>query len=127
MKKKYLMRQKYILSASVGITKSHLGQFFEGRKSSGRKIRMFFQKYFQTIVCMYLCMMLNALQKLLKIIDYVNLKITITYKSRLTQKKLHKKTDAIFSIYGRNGINPWHFFLNSQLGLSRSLRPKEAA
>ena len=36
---------------------------------------------------------------------------TITYKSRLTQKKLHKKTDAIFSIYGRNGINPWHFFL----------------
>ena len=36
---------------------------------------------------------------------------TITYKSRLTQKKLYKKTDAIFSIYGRNGINPWHFFL----------------
>ena len=25
---------------------------------------------------------------------------TITYKSRLTQKKLYKKTDAIFSIYG---------------------------
>ena len=36
---------------------------------------------------------------------------TITYKSRLTQKKLHKKTNAIFSIYGKNGINPWHFFL----------------
>ena len=35
---------------------------------------------------------------------------TITYKSRLTQKKLHKKTDAIFSIYGKNGIIPWHFF-----------------
>ena len=35
---------------------------------------------------------------------------TITYKSRLTQKKLHKKNDAIFSIYGKNGINPWHFF-----------------
>ena len=35
---------------------------------------------------------------------------TITYKSRLTQKKLHKKTDATFSIYGRNGINPWDFF-----------------
>ena len=35
---------------------------------------------------------------------------TITYKSRLTQKKLYKNTDAIFSIYGRNGINPWHFF-----------------
>ena len=31
---------------------------------------------------------------------------TITYKSRLTQKKLHKKTDAIFSIYGKNGIIP---------------------
>ena len=31
---------------------------------------------------------------------------TITYKSRLTPKKLYKKTDAIFSIYGRNGINP---------------------
>ena len=31
---------------------------------------------------------------------------TITYKSRLTQKKLHKKNDAIFSIYGKNGINP---------------------
>ena len=25
-------------------------------------------------------------------------------------KKLHKKTDAIFSIYGKNGIMPWHFF-----------------
>ena len=31
---------------------------------------------------------------------------TITYKSRLTPKKLYKKTDAIFSIYWRNGINP---------------------
>ena len=31
---------------------------------------------------------------------------TITYKSRLTQKKLHKKTNAIFSIYGKNGIIP---------------------
>ena len=31
---------------------------------------------------------------------------TITYKSRLTQKKLHKKTDGIFSIYGKNGIIP---------------------
>ena len=38
---------------------------------------------------------------------------TITYKSGLTQKKLHKKNDAIFSIYGKNGINPWHFFLFS--------------
>ena len=38
---------------------------------------------------------------------YIN---TITYKSRLTQKKWHKKTDAIFSIYGKNGIIPWHFF-----------------
>ena len=35
---------------------------------------------------------------------------TITYKSRLTQKKLHKKNDAIFSIYEKNGIIPWHFF-----------------
>ena len=35
---------------------------------------------------------------------------TITYKSKLTQKKLYKKTDAIFSIYGKNGIIPWHFF-----------------
>ena len=35
---------------------------------------------------------------------------TITYKSRLTSKKWHKKTDAIFSIFVRNGINPWHFF-----------------
>ena len=34
----------------------------------------------------------------------------ITYKSNLTQKKLYNKTDAIFSIYGKNGINPWHFF-----------------
>ena len=25
-------------------------------------------------------------------------------------KKWHKKTDAIFSIYGKNGIIPWHFF-----------------
>ena len=41
---------------------------------------------------------------------------TITYKSRLTQKKLHKKTDAIFSIYGKNGINPWHFFFEFSLG-----------
>ena len=43
---------------------------------------------------------------------------TISYKSRLTQNKLYKKTDAIFSIYGRNGINPWHFF-------EFSLRPFE--
>ena len=26
-------------------------------------------------------------------------------------KKIVQKTDAIFSIYGRHGINPWHFFL----------------
>ena len=50
---------------------------------------------------------------------------TITYKSRLTQNKLHKKMDAIFSIYGKNGIIPWYFFLNSHLGLSRSLRLNE--
>ena len=31
---------------------------------------------------------------------------TITQKSRLTPKKQHNKTDAIFSIYGRNGIIP---------------------
>ena len=37
--------------------------------------------------------------------------ITITYKSRLTQKKLYKKTDAIFSVYGKKGIIPWHFLL----------------
>ena len=30
----------------------------------------------------------------------------ITYKSRLTPKKCHKKPDGIFSIYGRNGITP---------------------
>ena len=41
--------------------------------------------------------------------NWINL-YTITYKSRLTQKKWHKKTDAIFSIYGKNGINPWIFF-----------------
>ena len=35
---------------------------------------------------------------------------TITYKSSLTQKKMYNKTDAIFNIYGKNGINPWHFF-----------------
>ena len=35
---------------------------------------------------------------------------TITYKSSLTQKKLYKKTNAIFSMYGKNGIIPWHFF-----------------
>ena len=35
---------------------------------------------------------------------------TITYKSRLTQKKLHKKTDAISSIYGKNRMIPWLFF-----------------
>ena len=34
---------------------------------------------------------------------------TITYKSRLTQKKLHKKTDAIFSEGGRFSVAmlPW--------------------
>ena len=42
---------------------------------------------------------------------FVLLLLTTTYKSRLTQKKLYKKTDAIFSIYGKNGIIPWHFFL----------------
>ena len=25
-------------------------------------------------------------------------------------KKMAQKTDAIFSIYGKNGIIPWHFF-----------------
>ena len=50
---------------------------------------------------------------------------TITYKCILTQKELYKKADAIFSIFGKNGINPWHFFLNSHLGLSRSLRSNE--
>ena len=35
---------------------------------------------------------------------------TITYKSSLTQKKMYNKIDTIFSIYGKNGINPWHFF-----------------
>ena len=41
------------------------------------------------------------------------------------KKKLYKKTDAIFSIYGKYRINPWHFFFNSHLGLSRSLRSNE--
>ena len=41
------------------------------------------------------------------------------------QIKLYNKTDAIFSIYGKNWINPWNFFLNSHLGLSRSLRSNE--
>ena len=31
---------------------------------------------------------------------------TITYKWSLTQKKLDNKTDAIFSMYGKNRINP---------------------
>ena len=46
----------------------------------------------------------------------------ITLSSRLTQKKLCKKNDAIFSIYGRNGIVPVTFFLNSQLGTIQVLR-----
>ena len=25
-------------------------------------------------------------------------------------KKIVQKNDAIFSIYGKNGIKPWHFF-----------------
>ena len=50
---------------------------------------------------------------------------TIIYKSRLTPNKLYKKTDAILSIYGRNRINPWHFFLNSHLGLSRLSRSND--
>ena len=36
--------------------------------------------------------------------------------------KMDKKTDAIFSIYGSNEIT---FFLNSHLGLSRSLRSND--
>ena len=36
---------------------------------------------------------------------------TTTYKSMLTQKKWHKKSNAISSIYGKNGIIPWYFFL----------------
>ena len=35
---------------------------------------------------------------------------TTTCKFILTQKKLYKKTNAIFSVYGKNGIIPWHFF-----------------
>ena len=45
-------------------------------------------------------------QLLMGFIRQASLLVTITYKSRLSQKKLYKKTDAIFSIYGRNGINP---------------------
>ena len=56
------------------------------------------------------------------IVSTLSTNYTITYKSSLTQKKLYKKTNAIFSMYGKNGIIPWHFFLNSHLGLSRSLR-----
>ena len=41
----------------------------------------------------------------LKVSSHVVL-LTITYKSSLTQKKLYNKTDAIFSIYGKNGIIP---------------------
>ena len=29
---------------------------------------------------------------------------------KANSKKLHKKTDGIFSIYEKNGIIPWHFF-----------------
>ena len=43
------------------------------------------------------------------ITDYGSI-FTITYKSRLTQNKLHKKNDAISSIYGKNGMIPWQFF-----------------
>ena len=35
------------------------------------------------------------------------------------KKKLYKKTNAIFSIYGKNWIIPWHFFFEF------SLRPFE--
>ena len=43
---------------------------------------------------------------------------TITYKSSLTPQKMYKKTNAIFSMYGKNGIIPWLFF-------EFSLRPFE--
>ena len=39
-----------------------------------------------------------------------NIVNTIRKNSMLTQKKLDKKSDVIFSIYGRNWIIPWHFF-----------------
>ena len=50
---------------------------------------------------------------------------TTTYKSSLTQKKLYKKTNAIFSIYGKKRDYPMTFLLNSHLGLLRSLRLNE--
>ena len=45
-----------------------------------------------------------------QLITWLCLLDTIPYKSSLTQKNLYNITDAIFSIYGKNGINPWHFF-----------------
>ena len=41
------------------------------------------------------------------------------YKATYTPKDIQKKTDAIFSIYGRNRIIPLHFFFKF------SLRPFE--
>ena len=38
--------------------------------------------------------------------EFYSYSCTITYKSNLTPKKMYNKTDAIFSIYGKNGINP---------------------
>ena len=38
---------------------------------------------------------------------------TTTYKSRLTQKKMYKNTDAIFSIYGKTGLSHDIFFKSS--------------
>ena len=40
------------------------------------------------------------------LVQIIGTSYTITQKSRLTAKKWHKKTDAIFSIYGRTGIIP---------------------
>ena len=43
-----------------------------------------------------------------------NLNSTLTHYHLQVQanpKKMAQKTDAIFSIYGKNGIIPWHFFL----------------
>ena len=54
---------------------------------------------------MWLPMCYNVVKKYTSSISRQNLMYTITYKSSLTPQKMYNKTDAIFSIYGKNRIN----------------------
>ena len=73
-----------------------------------------FIKSFQFLRTFSLIQLLNASHYHQPALDWkpllnTNYTQVASRESRFTYKALIQKNDAIFSIYGRNGIVPWHF------------------